>query len=288
MRYLIRHETRLRFPEPVREHQCELRLVPRAHPGQTVVRAEVAVEPAAELLRYVDCYRNVVHAFSLIEPHDMLVTRLEAEVETALANPFDFEPVPSAREQAWIADALGSEPRLYDFVLSRSAAVPALPAALGELAFPTHAWSRPLLDALQEAVAWIRDTFTYDPDATHVHATLAEVVALRAGVCQDFTHLLIAIARAWGVPARYVVGYQDPGNGDDAVPAQATHAWAEVLIPGAGWRGFDVTHGLLVNDRYVCVAIGRDSRDAAPQRGSMKGADGSGVPDVHVEVVQQQ
>jgi transglutaminase-like putative cysteine protease len=287
MRYLIRHETRLAFASPVREHQCELRLVPRAHPHQTILRADVEVEPAADLLTFTDCYRNVVHAFSLIEPHDALVTRLDAEVETTLANPFDYSPVLPTRERAWIADALRAEPRLYDFVLSRSAATPALPASSGDLQFPAHDWSRPVLEAVQDAAEWIREVLTYDPEATRVHAALAEVLARRAGVCQDFTHLLIAIVRGWGVPARYIAGYQDAAN-DRFDAAQATHAWAEVLIPGAGWRGFDVTNGLVTNDHYVCVAIGRDSRDAAPQRGSMKGDESGGVPAVMLQVQRQQ
>ena len=98
--------------------------------------------------------------------------------------------------------------------------------------------------------------------------------------------MLIAIVRSWGFPARYVMGYQDPGYllGSE----QATHAWAEVLVPGAGWRGFDATNGLLADHTYVRVAVGRDNGDAAPQRGSFKG-DGDGEkPHVSLKVVRQQ
>ena len=68
---------------------------------------------------------------------------------------------------------------------------------------------------------------------------------------------------------------------------QATHAWAEVLIPGAGWRGFDATAGLVANDTYVPVAVGRDSRDAAPLRGTFKGDEGGASPQVSVRVAAQ-
>jgi transglutaminase-like putative cysteine protease len=102
------------------------------------------------------------------------------------------------------------------------------------------------------------------------------VLDLRAGVSQDFAHLLIAIIRSWGCPARYVMGYQDPSCVDEGkTTPQAIHAWAEVLIPGAGWRGLDATNGLLADHTYVRVAVGRDSRDAPPQRGSFHG-DGDG------------
>jgi len=87
------------------------------------------------------------------------------------------------------------------------------------------------------------------------------------------------------VPARYVVGYLDPGY---AAGAQATHAWTDVLVPGAGWRGFDPVHGLIANDTYVVVAVGRDYRDAAPQRGTFKGASPGAAPEVHLQVVRDQ
>jgi len=94
--------------------------------------------------------------------------------------------------------------------------------------------------------------------------------------------------RGWGFAARYVMGYVEAGALRDGVDdAQATHAWAEVLIPGAGWRGFDATSGLVANEAYIPVAVGRDSRDAAPVRGTFKGADGGGAPRVAVRVARR-
>jgi transglutaminase-like putative cysteine protease len=82
------------------------------------------------------------------------------------------------------------------------------------------------------------------------------------------------------------MGYQDPGVGSNNGDA-ATHAWAEALVPGAGWIGFDATHDLLANDRYVPVAVGRDSYDAAPQRGSYKGGDPGSQPRVRLTMVEK-
>ena len=59
-------------------------------------------------------------------------------------------------------------------------------------------------------------------------------------------------------------------------------------MPGAGWRGFDPTHQLVANDSYIAVAVGRDSEDAAPQRGTFKGSGSGREPDVHLTVVQHQ
>jgi transglutaminase-like putative cysteine protease len=290
MRYLIEHDTRLTFASAVREHHCELRVAPRDGPEQRVVRMHVETAPAARLFGYTDCFGNLVHCFSVIAPHDVLVTRARAEVETCLENPFDYEPVPPAREPAWIAEALRAQPRLWDYVLHRSPATPALDPAALDLDLPPRDPARPLLESVQAATAWIRQHFDYDPDATHVHSTLAEVLEGRGGVCQDFAHLLVALVRWWGFPARYAVGCQERFSveGEAGPEGAATHAWADVLIPGAGWRGFDPTNALLVDHTYVRVAVGRDYEDAAPQRGSFKGDDGSGPPEVRLRVARGQ
>jgi transglutaminase-like putative cysteine protease len=289
MRYVIEHETRLTFAQPVREHQCELRLMPSDSSAQRVHAASITVEPAAELDSYVDYFGNQVHHFSIAGPHTQLVTRLHAEVETLLSNPFEFPLVPPHREPDWIAEALKAQPRLCDYVLSHGPATPDLTRGeLPDLDVPQHSPSRHILDSVLAATEWIGSALQYQPAATPVHAALAEVWKARAGVCQDFAHLLIAVVRSWGIPARYVMGYQDPECAEDEEQPAAPHAWAEVLVPGAGWRGFDATARLLANDCYVAVAVGRDSFDAAPQRGTFKGEESEEAPEVILRIAREQ
>lgn len=278
MRYLIEHETLLEFPKPVREHQCELRLAPREDAGQVRLSCEIEIEPATSLATHFDCFGNLVHRFSLLVPHDRVLVHVRTEVETALANPFDYAPLDPSEERAWIARQLDETPSLHDFVLHRSEAVPDAATALADVAPPVYAADRTLLQNVQAAMAWSATTFRYAPGTTEVHGALAEFAEQRAGVCQDFAHLTVTLVRSWGFAARYVMGYVDAGViGSEEAPVQATHAWAEVLIPGAGWRGFDATVGMVTNDAYVPVAVGRDSRDAAPLRGTFKG-DATGPP----------
>jgi len=224
----------------------------------------------------------------VIPPHNRLVTRLRTEVETLKDNPFNFETVLPAGEHEWLRDAIRQAPPLNDYVLHRSLLTPAamkLAEAI-ECAFPRPDKERPMLESLLELLAWVPTVLEYRSGTTEVHGALTEAVLQGSGVCQDFAHLFITVARSWGIPARYVMGYLDPGicsTGEEL----ATHAWAEALVPGAGWIGFDATHNLLANDHYVAVAVGRDSYDAAPQRGSFKGDSAGELPSVKVTVQEQ-
>ena len=270
MRYAIDREIRMTFAQPVREQHCEVRLAPAENNTQRVSVATIDVEPAAELDTYVDYFGNQVHHFDIGAPHTDLWTRLHAEVETLLANPFDFPLVAPHRERDWIADSLKAQPRLWDYVLSYSSITPDLSRmTLPDFDVPAHTSERRLIDSVIAATEWIADTLQYDRALTRAPLHLEELWKARAGGCQDLAHLLIAIVRAWGVPARYAAGYQDPECTEDDVVAP--HAWAEVLIPGAGWRGFDPTARLIANDGYVVVAVGRDALDATPLRASFKG-----------------
>jgi transglutaminase-like putative cysteine protease len=289
MRYRIEHETVLDYAAPVREHHVELRLAPRVDAWQRVLSHAITTEPTADHGCYHDFFGNRVDYFSVIQPHERLTTRMVTEVETLRHNPFEFNAVPPGEQRDWLRQELRSLPALHDFVLHRSVATPdgmKLAAAL-TCALPRYEQEQPLLDSLLALMAWVPTVLTYETGATSVHAGLLETLKGGAGVCQDFAHLFITVARHWGIPARYVMGYLDPGKADGKQAAPATHAWAEALVPGGGWIGFDATHNLLANDAYVPVAIGRDSFDAAPQRGSYKGDDPGQPPQVQITMMQQ-
>lgn len=288
MRYMIEHETILEYPRTVREHHIELRLAPRSDGHQRVISCAIETEPSAELACYTDYFGNRVDYFCVIQPHNRLVTRLKSEVETLKENPFSFEQVPPEEETEWLRKSVRNDPPFNDFVLHRSLLTPPVMKLTETINcdFPEFVKGRPILDSLLKLQAWVPTVLTYRSGSTEVHGSLTAALAQGSGVCQDFAHLFISVARFWGIPARYVMGYLDPGicsTGEQL----ATHAWAEALIPGAGWMGFDATHDLLANDHYVAVAVGRDSYDAAPQRGSFKGDSAGEQPTVKVTVQEQ-
>src|SRR5262249_5056727 len=143
-----------------------------------------------------------------------------------------------------------------------------LPAA--DVALAARDPARPVLESVMTALERIGEAIEYVAGFSHAPAKLEDVLARGRGGCQDLAHLLISIVRSWGVPARYMMGYQDPGYADDDNDVQRPHAWAEVVVPGAGWRGVDPTTRLVANQTYVAVAIGRDAADAVPLKAVFK------------------
>ena len=118
---------------------------------------------------------------------------------------------------------------------------------------------------------YVYDQFKYIKGVTSVETTLDEIWNLQAGVCQDFAHILLALLRQIGIPARYVSGYIC-SNKDDVRGEGATHAWIEAYIPLNGWIGFDPTNNTLVTDQHVRLAVGRNFSDCSPVKGIYKGS----------------
>jgi len=114
--------------------------------------------------------------------------------------------------------------------------------------------------------------FEYSPQATRVDSRIDEALQARRGVCQDFSHIFIALARRLGIPSRYVSGYLFPRTESESrTAAHATHAWAECYLPGLGWCGFDPTNNEDASVGHIRVAVGRDYSDVPPTRGVYKG-----------------
>jgi transglutaminase-like putative cysteine protease len=139
--------------------------------------------------------------------------------------------------------------------------------------------------AVESIMAFIDTEFIYASGSTRVESTVVHVFEQKRGVCQDFAHLMIALCRAVGIPARYVSGYFHvdrpvSGSADDN---SASHAWVECFLPGIGWAGYDPTHNRRVSPRYIKVAVGRDYADVRPLAGTYRG-DSNAKMEVSVRV----
>lgn len=306
MRYRIERVDRVGFTSSVREHHFECRVAPWDDEGQRLVSLEMVVDPSLDCASHRDCFGNQVHRAALLGAHDALVVRMAAEVETRLANPFGFDAVAPARERRWLDDSLREAPRLWDFVLHRSLLTPEIetlwPASEGDdgaRSSPTPPVWRPevaLLVQVQDALRWVKSEFAYEPNRPS-SASLDDLLEQGGGSSGDLAHLLTVIVRSWSIPARVVSGYVDPGyfepddddaDNPDAVQSelrpQALHDWVEVLIPGAGWRGFDPAQGLVADDTYVRLAVGRDLCDVTGFRHNFKGDGEFGGIETRIDV----
>jgi transglutaminase-like putative cysteine protease len=255
MKLEIVHSTHYHYTGPIAESVMEVRLRPMDGSGQRCIHFALELSSRIKPRTYIDGYGNSVHYFNLVRPHTGLSITSRCTVETGLAPESD-----------------AGEELVQDFLRFRSPAndVPGVRELAREHAItdPTSAGATErALDQLTMAIS--RD-FVYDRSVTNVYTSVDEVLELRAGVCQDFAHLFIAVARAMGVPARYVSGYiYLPG---DKGATTASHAWGEAWVPGKGWIGYDATRPVRTSEHHVRLAVGRDYSDAAPTRGIYVGS----------------
>jgi transglutaminase-like putative cysteine protease len=240
----------------------EARLKPPTNAGQTVESFQLEVQPAVATTLYHDFYSNVVHHFEIPEPHAGLHVESRARVMThpAAELPESAEPSPLSR----LGEAQ-QEPRCHDF-LEASRYVDVSPEtwrlAVDATAGITDTWQAVL--ALRR---FVHQQVAYTPNSTTAHTHMREVLRERRGVCQDYAHVMLGLCRTLKIPALYVSGYFALET------ATATHAWAEVFIPGVGWRALDPTHDCQVDANYIKIAIGRDYADVPPVSGTYKGTE---------------
>jgi transglutaminase-like putative cysteine protease len=273
MKLEIEHSTRYRYSGPIAETVMEVRLQPMDGLGQRCLQFELEVSSGIEPRSYRDGYGNNVHYFNLVRPHTGLSVTGRSVVETG--GDFDTDP---------------GEDLVHDFLRYRSPVkdVPGVRELAGNHPISDPASTSDVEHALDALTLAISRDFAYDRAVTNVYTAVDDVLALRAGVCQDFAHLFIAVARAMGVPSRYVSGYihqpRAAGDGGTQAPgnvATASHAWAEAWVPGRGWIGYDATHPVRTSEHHVRLAVGRDYSDAAPTRGIYVGS-ATGTMDVRV------
>ncbi|MFB9327436.1 transglutaminase N-terminal domain-containing protein [Paenibacillus aurantiacus] len=295
MKLHITHTTQYTYSSPAADSVNELRLTPFTNEHQSCYRHTLTVEPKAPLLSYDDFFGNRVHAFSVSEPHGKLTIRTQMTVVTKAAWPRAGGMRLTAGE-SWAALAEADVQDGYaEFLLPTTyTGITEEVRSFADQAAAEEGIDRPaeeedVFDWLKRTSRRIKGDFVYDPGATDVNTIVSDMIVSRRGVCQDFAHLMIAVSRAKGIPARYVSGYHFVGDlqGGSAEFEQASHAWVEAYVPGLGWCGFDPTNDELIGERYVKLGHGRDYRDIVPVKGVYRGA-GQSRLDVKVDVQQAE
>lgn len=285
MRYRIRHITRYDYQQPVTLRPHTLRLRPRSDGAQQLQNFTLAVTPApAQQATVTDTDGNTtVGLWFAPAPVDQLEIVTTAEVETSRANPFDYLAEP------WAATLPIDYPTTLRTVLAPYlgfADAPVLAPAVVDLA-------QTLTDQAEGNVGFFLTAL-----AGHIYKTCAYTnrptgnpwpggvtLAKQTGSCRDFAVVFMEACRAVGLAARFVSGYEE---GDPNILERDLHAWAEVYVPGGGWRGFDPTHGLAVSDRHIALVASPYPAQTLPISGTTE--EGSRVgstleAEVRVEVL---
>jgi transglutaminase-like putative cysteine protease len=282
MRLRIRHETVFDYDGPVHDSHNEVRLQPLNDELQTCLSFELRTDPRAQVRTRSDYFGNTVHYFSVAPYHRQLAIRVEALVVTETPSTIG-PPRERSLRLADLAEFCGREP-LVEYLAS-SPYVPLadeLREVGNKLARKAAGEGAEFWDAL---LRYFQENLTYEPGSTNVRDDALKVLGQRRGVCQDFAHLSIGLARAAGVPARYVSGYVEPTSAESG----ASHAWAELYLPGPGWVGIDPSGAGPIDEHYVRVAYGRDYADANPIRGTFRGGRRQGLTvGVSVQDVRDQ
>ena len=283
--YTIKHITRYSYAAEVTDGANQIMLYPLPDERLQVARHEVCVSSDSgarhgpPIDTYVDAFGNTVGVFTVLDPHTVLVIESSADVTThAIQFPMDEQPA----EQQW--QDLRSrqfDPAFIDFLnQSEFKSLADVKTTLRQLTSQTE---KPLKNALVLS-EYVFDNFEYRQGVTNVETPAEDIWQLKAGVCQDFAHILLALLRQVGIPARYVSGYVCPKKAAGEAEVRgigATHAWVEAYIPFYGWLGLDPTNNTIVNDGHVRMAVGRNFPDCTPVKGTYKG---SGTHKLHVSV----
>ncbi|MEJ7769324.1 MAG: transglutaminase family protein [Chitinophagaceae bacterium] len=264
-RFKIHHVTKYTYEQPVKDSANQIILFPIKDEYQEVMKHQLSItgEPSVDI--YKDYYGNEVGSFTSSESHKELVIDSKMEVITKLRQlPDDAR----AREEQWNQLLqVRNQVNFIDFLKVEQF------DALNEVTeLLEHAQNHEVtpMVAAERLNEYVFNTFLYIKGITSVETTITEIWKLKAGVCQDFAHILSAMLRIIKIPARYVSGYVCP-NKNGMRGEGATHAWVEAFIPFYGWVGLDPTNNVVVNDLHVRLAVGRSFPDCSPVKGTYKG-----------------
>ena len=277
----VTHDTRYRYMPVVETAQHMAYMQPRAHAAQTVLDFALHINPAPAQMRSMDdVYGNTRCFFSLQTPHELLSVVAHSLVATR-PSAIVTSILPWEKVRELFRYQAGSR---FDAASEFVYPSPFVPRHIEFSAYARASFTPgvPLLNACIDLMQRIHTEFTYESQSTQINTPALQALAQRKGVCQDFSHIMIAFLRTLGLPARYVSGYMlthPPAGQPRLVGSDASHAWVSVFVPdlpeGARWVDFDPTNQRwgwhAPGEDYVTVATGRDFGDVSPLRGVIHG-----------------
>jgi transglutaminase-like putative cysteine protease len=262
----IQHITRYIYEGLVRDSANQIILFPIKDAYQDVLRQELIITGNPVVDTYIDYYGNEVGSFTYSEPHSQLTISSKITVNTKhRALPVnDIFP-----GQQW--DDLKRLQHMVPYIdFLRQEYFDGL-SELEKIVQEERSIDDTPYQVALRFTQYVYDNFEYIKGVTTVETRLDEIWKIKAGVCQDFAHILMEMLRLVHIPARYVSGYICTSK-NNLRGEGATHAWAEAYIPDYGWLGIDPTNNCMANETHVRLAVGRNFTDCSPVKGVYKGS----------------
>ncbi|WP_347860950.1 transglutaminase family protein [Salimicrobium sp. PL1-032A] len=278
MKYQIEHTNTFYYENFVDQSMNHIRLKPRSDECQRVLAYRAEITPVSMTKEYTDLWGNHVETFFIPEKHEHLTVKTMSTVSIQ-KSPFIRmihysdemkEIFHSSLFQKHYLAFLNETP--YTFMYKEQ--IEMITKTVGDPGDPVQF----SIDLMK----YIHDTMFYNTASTNVNTKAYEAWPMQGGVCQDFAHIMIAVLRGNGIPARYASGYLYIGEDSSLIGDAATHAWVEVMIPGIGWVGLDPTNNVEALENHIRIGTGRDYADVSPLQGVYRG--GSQELDVSVSV----
>ena len=262
--FKIQHVTKYEYDRLVQESVNEIKIFPYLSSEQEVLQHELSITGNPEVQSYADYWGNKTGVFNLLPPHKELIidSRVVVRTTTSPGLRVDFSGDFNRLEQEVSGHLKMLELAKADIQLQTD---------INEIGNTVVSSDNSIAATIQNCSEYIFKNFNYIKGITTIETTVEEILEQRAGVCQDFAHVMLQILRTLKIPSRYVSGYICP-NQNGLRGEGATHAWVEAWIPEYGWAGIDPTNNVWVSNTHVRLAVGRHFTDCSPVKGTFKGS----------------
>ena len=262
--FKIQHITKYEYDRQIKESMNVIKIFPFLSTDQEVLQEELQITGHPGISIFFDYWGNKTGVFNVMPPHRELAinSRMIVRTNQSADLRMNFISVFEELEAEVNNNFKMLELSKPDYLQSRDLVLEIIQLIYS----PDHS----VAITIKNCSDYIFNHFKYIKGITHVETTIDEILLQKAGVCQDFAHIMLQILRTLNIPSRYVSGYICPhksglrGEG-------ATHAWVEAWIPRFGWAGIDPTNNVWVTNTHVKLAIGRNFSDCSPVKGTFAG-----------------
>ena len=262
--FKIQHITTYEYDRLIRESINEIKIFPVVSLDQEVLQSELIITDSPEVNFFYDYWDNKTGNFNLFPPHRELRIDSRLIVRTNRSSDLAINFI-SVFDEIW--NEVNGNLKLVelsrpDFIRSQS--------QINEIMQMVYSPDHSVAVTVKNCCEYIFSHFNYIKGITTIETTVDEILEKKAGVCQDFAHVMLQVLRTLNIPSRYVSGYICP-NKSGLRGEGATHAWVEAWIPRNGWAGIDPTNNVWVTNTHVKLATGRNFTDCSPVKGSFRG-----------------